>query len=156
MPNISLASIDDIESCVNLLCILFEQEADFTPAPEKHRAGLLAILAQPQVGRLYCAREDTGVVGMVSLLFTISTALGAPVAWLEDLVVAPTHRGHGLGEQLLTYALADAKQQGLARVSLLTDKDNHAAHRLYARTGFEQSHMVAYRLLMPAGTPTAS
>jgi GNAT superfamily N-acetyltransferase len=156
MLHISPASIDDIEPCVGLLCVLFEQEADFTPAPEKHRAGLLAILAQPQFGRLYCARDDSRVVGMVSLLFTISTALGAPVAWLEDLVVAPTHRGHGLGEQLLSHALAEAKQRGVVRVSLLTDKDNHAARRLYARAGFEESRMVLYRLLMEAGSPSAS
>ncbi len=151
MLSIAPASAADVESCVNLLCLLFEQEADFVPDPEKHRAGLLAILSRPELGRIFCARDEGQVVGMVSLLFTISTALGAPVAWLEDVVVAPAHRGRGIGSMLLAHALTDARRLGMARVSLLTDRDNVGAQRLYGRNGFEASQMVVFRLLMPDG-----
>ena len=90
--------------------------------------------------------EGTEVVGMVSLLFTISTAEGGPACWLEDMVVGPDRRGDGLGSRLLQHAIHYARIHGFSRITLLTDKVNAGAIRFYERHGFVESAMTALRL----------
>ena len=148
-PQISAATAADLPELVALLGVLFTQEADFTPDPARQERGLRMILAQPEAGRVNCLRAGGRVVGMVSLLFSISTAEGGRVAWLEDMVVHPDYRGQGLGEQLLRHALAEARSLGCTRVTLLTDGDNFAAMRFYQRAGFTRSGMVPMRLQGP-------
>ena len=65
--------------------------------------------------RKYIFSMDHKVIGMVNLLFTVSTALGERVAMLEDMVVAPAARGTGVGSALLQHAIAFAQQQGARR-----------------------------------------
>ena len=137
---------DDIPQLCALLAELFAQEADFSPDGERQRRGLELLLDNPELGRVYCASESDVVVGMVTLLFTVSTAEGGRAAWLEDMVVHPEWRGRSIGSHLLKRAVAEAKAAGCTRVTLLTDGDNDRAMRLYARAGFVRSAMAPFRL----------
>ena len=134
---------------VALLGRLFEQEAEFRPDPSRQRRGLLLILAEPERACLLVAERHGEVVGMISLLAIVSTALGARAAWLEDLVVAPAQRRQGVGRRLLQAALAEARRRGWRRISLLTDADNAAAQALYQAHGFTASPMRPYRKTVP-------
>lgn len=87
------ALFDDISQLCALLAGLFAQEADFTPDAERQRRGLDLILDNPDSCRVFCATQSGAVIGMVAILFTISTAEGSRVAWLEDMVVHPDWRG---------------------------------------------------------------
>ncbi|MNY66030.1 putative phosphinothricin acetyltransferase YwnH [compost metagenome] len=78
----------------------------------------------------------------------MSTALGARVALLEDMVVDTGARGTGIGSALLEQAIAHARDSGCRRITLLTDGDNAAAQRLYRRHGFGRSPMVPLRLAL--------
>jgi GNAT superfamily N-acetyltransferase len=80
------------------------------------------------------------------LLFTVSTAEGGPVCWLEDMVVRPDRRGSGLGSRLLGHALGYARAHDFSRITLLTDRDNEGAIRFYQRQGFQRSAMTVLRL----------
>jgi GNAT superfamily N-acetyltransferase len=143
---------------VELLSLLFKQEADFAPSPAKQRRALELILAQPSMGRLFVLTRANRVLGMVSLLFTISTAEGGKAAWLEDLVVRTDHRGHGLGTRLLRAAVDWARKEGITRITLLTDANNVGARGLYVRHGFVPSAMQPLRLHLarkPSGRSTA-
>jgi GNAT superfamily N-acetyltransferase len=144
------AGPDDIPALCELLSWLFEQEEEMSADPERQRRGLEAILQEPARGRIWVAREAEAVVGMVSLLFVPSTALGGEAALLEDFVVRPDRRGEGLGAALLGRALGDARAAGCLRVTLLTDADNAAAKRLYRRFGFVDSPMRPLRLVFGA------
>ncbi|MBM3372936.1 MAG: GNAT family N-acetyltransferase [Betaproteobacteria bacterium] len=135
----------DIPALSALLSLLFAQEAEFTPDPAAQAEGLRRIIGDPQLGLIITGRIGNEVVAMVNLLFTVSTALGGRVALLEDLVVAPAHRGAGLGGRLLEHALAEARAAGCKRVTLLTDRDNAGARRFYARHGFLESSMLTLR-----------
>lgn len=142
------AELSDLPALSALLTLLFSQEQEFTPDPAAQQLGLAAILEQQDSGRILVARYQGEVIAMVSLLFTISTALGGRVALLEDMVVNPTHRGKGIGSQLLTYALAFAQTEQILRITLLTDHDNLAAQHFYQQHGFQQSGMQAWRLIL--------
>jgi len=144
-----LAGISDVPQLCELLTLLFAQEADFTPDIPRQMRGLEMIVSQPEVGRIFCATEGNAILGMVSLLFTVSTAEGGRAAWLEDMIVHPAHRGTGIGEGLLQTAIAGAKATGCTRITLLTDVTNHSAMRFYGRSGFTPSQMTPLRLSIP-------
>lgn len=136
----------DIPALARLLGQLFEQEAEFRPDESAQRSGLRQILADPSVGLVLVADDDGRVTGMVTLLFTISTALGARVALLDDLVVDRAMRGRGTGAALMAGVLDACRAARIARVTLNSDADNNAAHRFYERSGFRRSAMVPFRL----------
>lgn len=143
---IEKAAPSDIPALCELLALLFSQEAEFHPDPAAQRRGLAAILGDPDIGLILVARQGGAIAGMVNLLFTVSTALGKRVALLEDMVVAPAHRGSGVGGRLLEAAIELARRQGCCRITLLTDRVNEAAQRFYARQGFQASTMLPMRL----------
>ena len=88
MISIRKAEPSDIPSLATLLGMLFDQEAEFAADVELQTQGLEMIISNPSVGELLIGqRTDGSVVGMVSLLYTVSTALGGRVALLEDMVV---------------------------------------------------------------------
>ena len=143
---IDLARDEDILRLADLLALLFAQEAEFGPDPEKQRRALRAIISNASIGRIYVARDGADPVAMVSLLYTVSSAEGGKAAWLEDLVVRPDRRGQGIGRALLEHAVTQSRADGVMRVSLLTDPDNERAHALYRSVGFEFSAMRPMRL----------
>lgn len=148
----------DIPALLELLGFLFAQEAEFTPETERQQRGLGMILADEKVGRILvldAGQDSTSphLLGMVNLLYVPSTALGQRVAILEDMVIHPDQRGRGFGTQLLQAALTFAEREGLARLTLLTDGDNAAAQRFYARHGFSKSSMLPMRRVLTDGAP---
>jgi GNAT superfamily N-acetyltransferase len=146
METIDAATAPDIPALVDLLALLFTQEADFAPDHAKQERALRLIIENPATGAIFVARDGGAAVGMVSLLFTVSTAEGGQAAWLEDMVLRAGQRGGGLGTRLLRHAIEWARAQGIARISLLTDRTNEGAIRFYGRQGFGESAMTVLRL----------
>jgi ribosomal protein S18 acetylase RimI-like enzyme len=146
--SIRLATASDIGQLCELLAMLFTQEADFKPDPKLQARGLQLIIGQPEVGCIYCATDGASIVGMVSILFTVSTAEGGRAAWLEDMIVQPDWQGQSIGERLLQAAIDGARSQDCCRITLLTDASNGAAMRFYERSGFNRSQMVPFRLCL--------
>lgn len=142
------ATQSDIPSLCALLEILFSQEVELSPSLEKQKKGLELLIANEQIGKIFVLKENDCSIGMVSLLFTISTALGGKVAWLEDMIVHPDYQGQGCGSKLLDYAIASAKELACQRITLLSDADNLVAHRFYERFGFKNSSMKPFKLLL--------
>jgi GNAT superfamily N-acetyltransferase len=140
------AGTADIPELCELLGLLFAKETEFTPDAERQTRGLRLILENPYYGRIYCAVDNGRVIGMVSTLFTVSTAEGGRAVWLEDFIVRPEWRGKGVGRLLLEVATRAAKAEGCGRVTLLTDPTNTRAIRFYARAGFSHSEMRPFRL----------
>jgi GNAT superfamily N-acetyltransferase len=142
------ATAADISQLSKLLSLLFAQEADFKPDAERQSCGLRLILDQPEVGVIYCATKGKSVIGMVSILFTVSTAEGGRAAWLEDMVVHPNWRGKSIGGQLLHEAVNRVRAAGCARITLLTDSTNGPALHFYGKAGFIRSGMIPLRLYL--------
>jgi ribosomal protein S18 acetylase RimI-like enzyme len=148
--NISPATVSDIPELCDLLELLFSEEAEFHPNRAVQSAGLRQIMESPDRGQILVLRNATSVIGMVNLLFTISTALGGRVAILEDMVIHPSHRGRGLGSILLRATINFARSTECRRITLLTDRTNESAQRFYRRYGFRISPMIPLRLLLTA------
>jgi GNAT superfamily N-acetyltransferase len=145
----STANQADIPDLVVLLDILFGIEKDFSADVSKQKNGLALLLQNPQTASLQVARNAAGkVIGMVSAQLVISTAQGAPSAWVEDMVLENDYRGQGIGKQLLQNALTWAKQQGATRAQLLVDIENTEALGYYQHLNWESTQLQARRVFL--------
>ena len=142
------ATAENIEELCVLLDHLFSAETEFTPNRDLQRQGLSYILLDETKGTILVARRDNNIVGMVNLLYTISTALGSRVAILEDMVVVPEERNQKVGSLLIKKAIQTAMENGCKRITLLTDDNNLDGHRFYQRHGFKKSSMCAFRKML--------
>ncbi|MEP6709569.1 MAG: GNAT family N-acetyltransferase [Verrucomicrobiota bacterium] len=142
------AILEDLDELSSLLGELFAEESDFRPDREKQLRGLRLIFEQPNRGRVFVLRSNNAIVGMINLLFTISTAEGGFVILLEDLVIHKEYRGRGYGAKLLQYAIDFAKQKNFLRITLLTDRPEIRSQNFFRRHGFYESAMMPMRLLI--------
>ena len=148
MTSVRLATIADVPYMAQLLGVLFAQEAEFVPSRHHQIEGLNALMASPDRGRALVYDDRQRILGMVTLLYSVSTALGGIVATLEDMIVSPDARGHGIGQRLITAAIDQSRSDGCRRITLLTDQHNAKAQEFYERAGFARSSMVPFRLIL--------
>ena len=146
MIKTGIARTEDVKQLARLLGELLGQEKEFTVDLRRQSRGIRRILADPGKGVIVIARHQGKVVGMINLLFTVSTAEGGPACILEDCVVASGHRCRGIGSRLMRYAIRFARSRRMRRITLLTDCSNTGAQRFYQRHGFVKSTMLPMRL----------
>ncbi|MGN8025028.1 GNAT family N-acetyltransferase [Microbacterium sp. 22242] len=105
-----------------------------TAPPESRHALGLDRLLRPGV-RLFAARVDDTLAGTAAL-----AGLEPAHEELKSMRTAPSLRGRGVGSALLDALVADARARGIRRISLETGTADHfwAAHRLYAKAGFDE------------------
>lgn len=142
------ATIEDLPALTGLVMELMELQEDFSPDREAQERGLRLILEEPSRGRIFVLRSDDRIIGMVNLLFTISTAVGGFVILMEDIVVHPDHRQQGYGSLLIEHVVAFAEARKFRRITLLTDKMSAQSQDFFAKHQFELSHLIPMRRLL--------
>ena len=93
--------------------------------------------------QLVVAEDGEGaVVGCLQLCILPGlSSQGASRGLLEDVRVASHCRSRGIGEQLVQWAIAEARGKGCKLVELLTHNTRVDAQRFYVRLGFQPSHV---------------
>jgi len=87
---------------------------------------------------VFIATRGNDPVGFVQL-YPVFSSVRARRAWLlNDLYVAESTRGSGIGRALLDAARDHASDSDAAYLLLETAHDNHQAQRLYERYGFQR------------------
>jgi len=148
--HVTVATEAQIPALCGLLRELFSLETEFTPDADAQYRGLANIIAHPQTGTILVAHEDETLVGMVNVLYTESTALGARVALIEDMIVTEAARGKGIGTILLKAAAVEVGRRDPASgLHLFVYEANLPARRFYERRGGRE----AGRMVSP--TPSA-
>lgn len=148
MKEVGIATSSDISDLSDLLFLLFSMEDEFVPDKTTQEKGLKIIIENPSMGHIIVARDNDKVVGMATILYTVSTALGVMVGLLEDMIVHPEYRHSGIGSKLIEYAFKFAKEQNVKRLTLLTDKSNDKAHDFYLKHNFIKSSMIPFRKII--------
>lgn len=114
-------------------------------SPPPGEAELAEMVGSPGT-TVFVARLGTTIIGTLTLVvFRIPTALRA---WIEDVVVDDSARGHGAGEALTRAALDRAAALGAKTVELTSRPSRDAANRLYQRLGFEPRETNVYRFTL--------
>jgi ribosomal-protein-alanine N-acetyltransferase len=60
-------------------------------------------------------------------------------AHLVRLTICPDLQGHGIGSSIFAHAIQEYQQRGYQHITLNTQVDNDASHRLYKKFGFSAS-----------------
>jgi aminoglycoside 6'-N-acetyltransferase I len=87
---------------------------------------------------LAVAIDQDQVVGFASGVHYVHPDKRAQM-FINEVGVAPTHQGRGIGKAVVRTLLQHAQRLGCEEAWVLTERDNHAAMRLYASAGGEQS-----------------
>jgi ribosomal protein S18 acetylase RimI-like enzyme len=112
------------------------------PLPPSYFQALERVERDPNIQLVVAEGEGGEVIGCLQLCILPGlSSQGACRALIEDVRVASHHRGRGIGEQLVQWAVAEARGQGCKLVELLTHNTRVDAQRFYKRLGFQASHV---------------
>ena len=146
IPSVTIrrARHDDVAAIVEMLAddhLGRARERLEHPLPASYREAFERLDADPNI-TLVVAEEVGRVVG--SLQLCILPGLSSQAAsrgLIEDVRVASDRRSRGIGEQLVQWAVGEARARGCRLVELLTHQTRVDAQRFYERLGFAKSHV---------------
>jgi len=111
------------------------------PLPPYYFRAFDAVESDPNI-KLVVAEQGSAVVGCLQLCILPGlSSQGASRALIEDVRVATHCRSRGIGEQLLQWAVTQARSRECKLVELLTHNTRVDAQRFYKRLGFQPSHV---------------
>ena len=112
------------------------------PLPPPYFHAFEALADDPHI-QLVVAEDGAGaVVGCLQLCILPGlSSQGASRGLIEDVRVAKHCRSRGIGEQMVQWAVSEARARGCKVVELLTHHTRVDAQRFYERLGFARSHV---------------
>ena len=112
------------------------------PLPPSYFRAFESVDRDPNIQLVVAQDGDGAVIGCLQLCILPGlSSQGASRALIEDVRVASHCRSRGIGEQLVQWAVAEARGRGCKLVELLTHNTRVDAQRFYARLGFARSHI---------------
>jgi GNAT superfamily N-acetyltransferase len=99
------------------------------------RKNLVELLDNSRYGLVYLARDQKTAIGYLVVCFDFSLEYRGKGAWIDELFVESSHRGQGIGTQLLDLAEIAARESGAEFLHLEVNHGNRA-NELYRRRGF--------------------
>lgn len=90
---------------------------------------------------IFAASSGDLIVGFIQLYPSFSSVSMRRVWILNDLFVTPSYRNQGIARSLMAIAKQYAQDTEAIRVSLSTQKTNHAAQALYESLGYEKDEV---------------
>ena len=122
--------------------VLGREREDFSdPIPEYYLDAFREIDADPRQ-QVVVAELEGELVGTLQLSFLPHLVLrGGERAQIEAVRVRADKRGVGVGEALVGWAIAVARERGCRLVQLTTNLEREDAKRFYERLGFSATHL---------------
>jgi ribosomal protein S18 acetylase RimI-like enzyme len=129
------ATRGDLNAVLPLLRDFYAEDGEAYDA--EAGTALLALLADPSLGRVVLIVDDGDVaVGYVVVAFGYSLEFRGRDAFVDELYVAPTHRGRGLGRAALREAERCCLEAGIRALHLEVRPGKTEARGLYASAGY--------------------
>jgi ribosomal protein S18 acetylase RimI-like enzyme len=112
------------------------------PLPPSYFQAFEKLEHDPHI-RLVVAEDGKGtVVGCLQLCILPGlSSQGASRGLIEDVRVAMPYRSRGIGEQMVQWAVTEARAKGCKLVELFTHNTRVDAQRFYRRLGFQPTHV---------------
>lgn len=138
------ARLDDVASVVRMYAddeLGSGREVVSDPPGDEYVRAFLRIDGDPGQ-RLIVVEDDGDLIATLQLSFVPHLVLrGGERAQIEAVRVRSDQRGRGVGEQLVLWAIDEARERGCRLVQLATNATRTEARRFYERLGFEASHV---------------
>ena len=112
------------------------------PLPSSYFRAFETLDRDPNIQLVVAEEQGGSVIGCLQLCVLPGlSSQGSSRGLIEDVRVATHRRSGGIGEQLVQWAVAEARARGCKLVELLTHSTRVDAQRFYARLGFKASHV---------------
>ena len=112
------------------------------PLPPSYFQAFETLERDPNIQLVVAEQGDGAVIGCLQLCILPGlSSQGSSRGLIEDVRVATHCRSRGIGEQLVHWAIAEARAKGCKLVELLTHSTRIDAQRFYVRLGFQPSHV---------------
>jgi ribosomal protein S18 acetylase RimI-like enzyme len=112
------------------------------PLPASYFRAFERVDHDPNIQLVVAQDSDGAVIGCLQLCTLPGlSSQGASRGLIEDVRVASHCRSRGIGEQLVQWAVGEARAKQCKLVELLTNNSRVDAQRFYARLGFQRSHV---------------
>jgi ribosomal protein S18 acetylase RimI-like enzyme len=112
------------------------------PLPPAYFRAFDALEGASHIQLVVAEDTDGAVIGCLQLCILPGlSSQGASRGLIEDVRVASHCRSRGIGEQLVQWAIAQARAENCKLVELLTHHTRVDAQRFYKRLGFQPSHV---------------
>jgi GNAT superfamily N-acetyltransferase len=95
-------------------------------------------LADESLGKAYLVQQEDEVLGYIILTLGYSLEYRGRDAFIDEFYIRPTHRGKGIGTQMLAFAEDACRELGVRSLHLEVDFENLDAQRLYDRVGYQR------------------
>jgi ribosomal protein S18 acetylase RimI-like enzyme len=129
------ATSADLEAVLALHRDFFAEDG-YAFRKEESRANLSLLLEDQSLGRVFVLEDEGMVAGYLVLTFGFSLEFHGRNAMVDELYIAPEHRGQGLGTKALAAAEAACRELGIRAVHLVVERYKTEAQALYRRIGF--------------------
>jgi ribosomal protein S18 acetylase RimI-like enzyme len=96
------------------------------------------ILIRDPAHHILVAKDKDTVVGFVNFTTRPTIIHPHPSGLIDELVVSRSHRGRGIGKQLILAAIQRCRELECCEVEVSTEKSNTKAREFYLRCGFEE------------------
>jgi ribosomal protein S18 acetylase RimI-like enzyme len=112
------------------------------PLPQSYFVAFEKVDRDPNIQLVVAVDGEGAVVGCLQLcILPVLSSQGASRALIEDVRVAAQCRSRGIGEQMVQWAMTEARARDCRLVELLTHNTRVDAQRFYERLGFQRSHV---------------
>ncbi len=112
------------------------------PLPQSYFRAFEAVDRDPNFQLMVAVDADGAVIGCLQLCIMPGlSSQGASRALIEDVRVATHCRSRGIGEQMVRWAIAEARAKECKLIELLTHNSRVDAQRFYVKLGFQASHV---------------
>jgi len=106
------------------------------------RVALRGLAGDPGRGRLWVLDDGGAVCGYLAVTFGWSLEFQGRDAFVDELYLAPSQRGRGLGGAAIGLAEEACRAAGVRALHLEVERDNAAGRALYRRSGFEDHERI--------------
>ena len=136
---------DDVSSIIAMLAddpLGGPRERLEDPLPQVYFEAFERVARDPNIHLVVAEDNEGTVVGCLQLsILPGLSSQGASRGLIEDVRVAGHCRSRGIGEQMVQWAVTEARGRGCRLVELLTHHTRVDAQRFYERLGFARSHV---------------
>jgi ribosomal protein S18 acetylase RimI-like enzyme len=136
---------DDLASIIAMLAddpLGGQRERIEDPLPQAYFDAFERVQCDPNIQLVVAESGEGAIIGCLQLCILPGvSSQGASRGLLEDVRVASHCRSRGIGEQLVQWAVTEARAKGCKLVELLTHHTRVDAQRFYERLGFARSHV---------------
>jgi ribosomal protein S18 acetylase RimI-like enzyme len=132
------ATEPDLDTLLDLMDALYREDGSTRLSRDAAAGALRRLLGEPERGLVWLIERGGEPAGYLVLTWGFSLEFHGRDAFIDELYVAPAHRGAGLGSRAIALAERACLEHGAGALHLEVELGNERAYALYRRTGFAE------------------